>query len=229
VNTAATRTALVRRGYSPEQAHLAMTSAYRDGGYALSRHRVSYSYDEGGDGFMITPLPWPGDGELTVVPDDSYHPPGSCDACALPPDRGRGYYQDGGVPEILETIELVDAHLDADTAQAYRDQPLAGHWSRIAKAQSEANEAVEALAGVTGENPRKGVCDTWEHVCEELADTACAGLLGIQHVTKDARQTWVIFLAALDKARSRVPGESPFPPESGMTRQAAEDAEQGMK
>jgi hypothetical protein len=106
---------------------------------------------------------------------------------------------------VRDVIRRVDTHLDACTAPAYRDQPLAGHWSRIGKAQSEANEAVEALAGVTGENPRKGVCDTWEHVCEELADTACAALLGIQHVTKDTELTWRIFLAALAKAEGRLP------------------------
>ena len=106
---------------------------------------------------------------------------------------------------ILEIIGAVNAYLDANTAQAYRDQPLAGHWSRITKVIDEAVEAKDALAGVTGENPRKGVCDTWDHVTEELADTACAALFGIQHVTKDVNQTWTIFLAALAKAEGRIP------------------------
>jgi hypothetical protein len=123
------------------------------------------------------------------------------------PDLSR----DHDVREILAAILLVDAHLDADTAQAYRDQPLAGHWSRITKAVDEAAEAKEALEGVTGENPRKGVCDTWEHVTEELGDTACAALLGIQHITKDTDVTWAVFIAALAKGLSRIPQERPAP------------------
>lgn len=113
------------------------------------------------------------------------------------------------VSEILAAVRLVDACLDATTAQAYQDQPLAGHWSRIGKAAAEAQEAVEALGGVTGENPRKGVCDTWDHVMEELGDTACAALLAIQHITKDTDATWSVFIGALAKAVSRVPQERP--------------------
>jgi hypothetical protein len=124
------------------------------------------------------------------------------------PDLTREY----DVPEILAAIRVVDAHLDANTAQAYRDQPLAGHMSRIGKAQSEAREAMEALAGVTGENPRKGICDTWEHVMEELGDTACAALLGIQHITKDTDITWAVFIAALAKGLARVPQARPAAP-----------------
>lgn len=119
--------------------------------------------------------------------------------------------RDWDVAEICAALRVVDAHLDANTAQAYRDQPLAGHMSRIGKAQSEAREAMEALSGVTGENPRKGVCDTWEHVMEELGDTACAGLLGIQHITKDTDVTWAVFIAALAKTLRRVPGARPAP------------------
>jgi hypothetical protein len=119
--------------------------------------------------------------------------------------------RDWDVAEICAAIRVVDAHLDANTAQVYRDQPLAGDMSRIGKAQNEAREAMEALAGATGENPRKGVCDTWEHVLEELGDTACAALLGIQHKTKDTDATWAVFIAALAKALGRVPQQRPAP------------------
>lgn len=216
------RTQLTRRGYSPDQVTSALAEAEAAGRHELLRHRLSV--DPAGN-FTISPRPWP-EGETRKPPlsDEltARARAGTLDP-AVPPDRGQGYYQDGGVPEILHAIEAVDAHLDANTAQAYRDQPLAGHMSRIGKAQSEAREAMEALAGVTGENPRKGVCDTWEHVLEELGDTACAALLGIQHVTKDAGITWAVFLAALGKAMSRVPGASPFPPEPGTDEQAARD------
>ena len=78
------------------------------------------------------------------------------------------------VSVILRVIERVDAHLDANTAQAYRDQPLAQDWARVAKTAEEAGEAV------------------------------CAALLVIQHLTKNSGETWGIFLDALARAESRV-------------------------
>lgn len=154
----------------------------------LSRHTVVYGGDVCG-----------GEGGYRII--DHGEPPPRW------PELGTGW----DVAEICAAIRLADAHLDANTAPAYRDQPLAGHGSRITKAVDEAVEAKDALAGVTGENPRKGVCDTWEHVMEELGDTACAALFGIQHITKDPDVTWAVFIAALSKALSRVPQERPAP------------------
>lgn len=214
MNTAATRTALVQRGYSPGQAEQAMIEAYRDGGCDLARHRVRYSYDDGEDGFAITPLPWP---------EDSYHPPGSCDACALPPVPLPESFRGRDVAGILEITEAVDAWLDGAVAEAYRDQPLAQDWARVAKVSEELGEAIAELIAVTGQNPRKGVHGTREALTAELADVVCTGLFAIQHFTKDADATWQIVLGSLAKAMSRVPAASPFPPESGMTRQDAID------
>jgi hypothetical protein len=49
-------------------------------------------------------------------------------------------------------------------------------WRRVSKASIEANEALDALAGALGENPRKGVTNTMELVDYELLDTATAAL-----------------------------------------------------
>jgi len=181
-----------------------------------------------------------------AVPDDPYHPPGSCDACAVPLPAAGSI----ALSEVLGIIEAVDAWLDGDVAETYREQPLAQDWARTAKVAEESGEAREemdawqriiadqmrvseidvpagraiaALIAVTGQNPRKGVHGTREALLKELGDVVCTGLFAIQHFTKDADTTWGIITEALAKAMSRVPAGSPFPPESGMTRQDAID------
>jgi len=200
MNNTETAAGLRKRGYSPGQADLAMNRAVQDGEYALGRHRVSYSHDGGQGGFRITPLPWTGDSA------DGLKAPASSRFTSL----------DG----ILHVIELVDAHLDSAVAETYRSQPLAQDWARTAKVTEEAGEAISELIAITGQNPRKGVHSTQTALLKELGDVVCTGLFAIQHFTKDADATWAVITEALAKAMSRVPGESPFPPEPGMTEQA---------
>ena len=106
---------------------------------------------------------------------------------------------------ILQIIEAVDAHLDAAAPEPFREDPMANRWRRVTKVCEESGEVWRALSAWDGENPRKGACGSREDVMEELADTACAALFGIQHLTKDRNGTWVIFLAALAKAEGRLP------------------------
>ena len=61
--------------------------------------------------------------------------------------------------------------------------PEAVLWRRVTKASSEANEARDALAGLVGENPRKGVTHSRHDLIEELLDTAIAALGAVEHVT----------------------------------------------
>ena len=56
-------------------------------------------------------------------------------------------------------------------------------WRRVSKASMEANEALDALSGMVGENPRKGVYATEADVIRELLDTATAALGAIEHMT----------------------------------------------
>lgn len=104
---------------------------------------------------------------------------------------------------LLEVIRVVDDWLDSDVGLNYQNQPLAHHWARITKVSEEAGEVWKALSNWTGENPRRGVCGTWDELVEELADTACAAIFAIQHLTKDAGTTWSILGAAADKAHQR--------------------------
>jgi len=61
--------------------------------------------------------------------------------------------------------------------------PEAVLWRRVTKVASEAGEAIDALAGAVGENPRKGVTGTMDDVVEELLDAAVAAVGAVEHVT----------------------------------------------
>jgi NTP pyrophosphatase (non-canonical NTP hydrolase) len=104
---------------------------------------------------------------------------------------------------LLAIIGEVDAHLDANTAEGFREQPLAGHWARITKVCEEAGEVWKALSKLTGENPRKGVCGTEDELLDELGDTLSAAACAIQHITKDETRTAAVIVAALEKAHRR--------------------------
>jgi NTP pyrophosphatase (non-canonical NTP hydrolase) len=99
--------------------------------------------------------------------------------------------------EVLTAIETIDNWLDNNTSELYKNQPLAQDMARVAKAGEEAGEAFEAFLGATGQNPRKGFSKDIEDVFDELADVAMAGILGIQHFTKDADITKQILLERL--------------------------------
>jgi hypothetical protein len=195
MNREVTISGLRHRGYPPGLAVLAVARAGQNGHYDLTRHVVTLTGDAE---YRITPLPWAGGGEY---------------------DSADGWPQD--IAGILEIVGLVDAHLDSSANPEYQAQPLAQDWARITKVCEEAGEVWKAQSKRTGENPRKGVSGTTGELLGELGDTASAALCAIQHITKDADATWLVFLEALDKARSRVPAGLPFPPESGMTGQDA--------
>lgn len=55
-------------------------------------------------------------------------------------------------------------------------------WHRVAKCAEEAGEAVAALLGTVGRNPRKGVTHTAEDLEKELQDTAVSALGAIAHL-----------------------------------------------
>ena len=70
-----------------------------------------------------------------------------------------------------------------DAGNAHRD-PEAILWGRIAKIGEEHGEVIQALIGMTGQNPRKGVTHTQHDVIEELLDVAVTALGAIEHLTQ---------------------------------------------
>ncbi|MER5354629.1 MazG-like family protein [Kitasatospora sp. NPDC002551] len=90
-------------------------------------------------------------------------------------------------PGTGQLLHQISAWIDAAPANRDRD-PEALLWSRVAKVGEEAGEAVAALIGATGANPRKGTNATLADVERELLDTAGAALLAVEHLrTRDGR------------------------------------------
>ena len=100
--------------------------------------------------------------------------------------------------ELKSLVESTDEWLDRSASGEYKAQPLAQDWARVAKVLEEAGEAVDALIGISGQNPRKGRYSNMESLLGELADVALTGIYAIQHFTKDGDVTLSVIL---DKAR----------------------------
>lgn len=136
-------------------------------------------------------------------------------------------------PGMKSIIEKVNDWLDGQVAEAYKDQPLAQDWARVAKLIEELGEvreashgqnlpvadherigaleetigrSVSALIASTGQNPRKGISGTQDEMLKELGDVVCCGLFAIQHFTRDAGLTADVVEAGLLKALNRATG-----------------------
>lgn len=69
-----------------------------------------------------------------------------------------------------------------DAGQGDRD-PEAILWGRVSKVTEEAGEAIAALIGATGQNPRKGYTHDHMDVVQELLDVAITALGAVEHMT----------------------------------------------
>lgn len=96
-------------------------------------------------------------------------------------------------------VVALDDWIDAHQEQEWRDSPTLALFGRVTKVAEECGEAIQALIGVTGQNPRKGVSHTREQLQDELADIAITALCAIQHMTKDIGATDVILNRNLER------------------------------
>jgi hypothetical protein len=96
-------------------------------------------------------------------------------------------YQDDSID--WQIIRYVDNWLDEELPDYYKEQPLAQDWARISKVIEELGEAVSAMIGATGQNPRKGATHHRDDILKELMDVVMTGLLAVQHFTKDTNAT----------------------------------------
>ncbi|CAL9589131.1 hypothetical protein SUDANB145_05189 [Streptomyces sp. enrichment culture] len=71
---------------------------------------------------------------------------------------------------------------------------------RLLKLSEEVGEVAEAVIGVTGQNPRKGVTHTWDDVEAELCDVAITALVALRTLTPEARQ---VFAGHLERVAAR--------------------------
>jgi hypothetical protein len=105
--------------------------------------------------------------------------------------------------ELRGLVEWMDTDLDNNVADRYKEQPFAQDWARVAKVAEETGEAIDALIGWTGQNPRKGVYCAPENLHEELCDVALTGLYALQHFLKDGDKTMNALLARARYHRQR--------------------------
>lgn len=108
--------------------------------------------------------------------------------------------------ELQDLIAWMDDHLDAAVADTYKGQPLAQDWARVAKVSEEVGEAIDALIGITGQNPRKGYYGSRADLLSELADVALTGLYAMQHFTKNRHETTGLLMDRARYHRQRVEG-----------------------
>ncbi|MEV5238538.1 MazG-like family protein [Streptomyces cinnamoneus] len=89
-----------------------------------------------------------------------------------------------GAAETGALVRAVSQWVDDSPENRVRDAE-ALLWGRVAKVSEEAGEAVAALVGATGQNPRKGVSATTSDVERELLDVAMTALCAVAHLHAD--------------------------------------------
>jgi NTP pyrophosphatase (non-canonical NTP hydrolase) len=107
-----------------------------------------------------------------------------------------------------QAVEAIDRWLDAYAGQLYQDQPLGQDWARLGKVIEELGEVIQAIIGLTGQNPRKGVTNGKDEVLSELADVAFTAIFCLQHFTKDTQEVRDILRGKLSRIKTRVPHAS---------------------
>lgn len=110
-------------------------------------------------------------------------------AAASPSDSAAG-------DRLAALSAAIDAHNVA------RD-PEAILWGRVAKVAEEAGEAVGALVGVTGQNPRKGVSRSQTDLVDELLDVATAALGAVEHLTENRGYSLRLLAAKIARVHER--------------------------
>lgn len=98
------------------------------------------------------------------------------------------------------TIGEITSRLDASSALPPETEKL----MRIMKLTEEAGEVTQAVIGVMGQNPRKGITHTWDDVHAELCDVIFTAMVALTTLAPDAPK---IFDAHLARVAARSLGE----------------------
>lgn len=61
---------------------------------------------------------------------------------------------------------------------------------RVMKLSEEVGETAQAVTGVLGQNPRKGVTHTWQDVEAELCDVILTAMVALTTLNPDARKVF---------------------------------------
>jgi hypothetical protein len=84
---------------------------------------------------------------------------------------------------VWDTVDRLVGWLDEST----KVPPEIERLLRVMKLSEEVGETTQAIAGVLGTNPRKGVTHTWQDVEAELCDVILTAMVALASFTPDAR------------------------------------------
>jgi NTP pyrophosphatase (non-canonical NTP hydrolase) len=103
------------------------------------------------------------------------------------------------------TIGEITSRLDASSALPPETEKLL----RIMKLTEEAGEVTQAVIGVMGQNPRKGITHTWDDVHAELCDVIFTAMVALTTLTPDAPKVFDAHLARVAARSLREPDSAP--------------------
>lgn len=87
---------------------------------------------------------------------------------------------------VWDTVDRLVAWLDAASTLPHDTERLL----RVMKLSEEVGETTQALTGVLGQNPRKGVTHTWQDVENELCDVILTAMVALTTLNPDARKVF---------------------------------------
>lgn len=102
-------------------------------------------------------------------------------------------------------LSLVSLSKWVDEYNAWRNREAA-LWGRVAKVCEESGEAMQAMIGLTGQNPRKGSHVTRLQLREELLDVAVTALGAVEHLDGHTGESIELLLDKIERTwrRARV-------------------------
>ncbi|HEY1704072.1 MAG TPA: MazG-like family protein [Trebonia sp.] len=106
------------------------------------------------------------------------------------------------------TIGEITSRLDASSALPPETEKLL----RIMKLTEEAGEVTQAVIGVMGQNPRKGITHTWDDVHAELCDVIFTAMVALATLAPDAPEVFDAHLARVAARSLREPDSAPGHP-----------------
>jgi NTP pyrophosphatase (non-canonical NTP hydrolase) len=104
--------------------------------------------------------------------------------------------------DAWDTIDEIVDWLDASSTFPPETERLL----RIMKITEEAGEVSQAVIGVLGQNPRKGITHSWEDVAAELSDVILTAMVALTSLNPDGRKVFDDHLARVaDRCRQVAP------------------------
>lgn len=110
--------------------------------------------------------------------------------------------------DACEQVAEISRWIDTSPANARRT-PDEAFLLRAIKIFEEAGEMVQAIIGLTGQNPRKGVTHSLDDVLEEALDTALTALAFVESATGNRTESLPRLFAKIEKVHLRMLAASP--------------------